>query len=214
MLNLIDEHTRESLLVRPERRWSSAKVIEYLADVMVVEGCRSTSVRTMARSSSRKICGKRLADRSGGKTVRHRARVSMGERLLRIVQLEAAGRVPERRDVRPVEGGADTGRSAGGLHDNTIRPHSSLGYRSPAPETWQTEIKTGYGEVESKVRFPLPHTPDGDEAPLTSSLRAIFFLELVQKIGHAKLIRGLAYPSTLLNAAAKHLTQKEPTQIM
>jgi len=38
MLNLIDEHTRESLLVRPERRWSSAKVIEYLADVMVVKG--------------------------------------------------------------------------------------------------------------------------------------------------------------------------------
>jgi putative transposase len=35
MLNLIDEHTRESLLVRSERRWSSAKVIEALADVMV-----------------------------------------------------------------------------------------------------------------------------------------------------------------------------------
>jgi hypothetical protein len=35
MLNLIDEHTRESLLVRPERRWSAAKVIEALADVMV-----------------------------------------------------------------------------------------------------------------------------------------------------------------------------------
>src|SRR5216683_2550805 len=30
ILNLIDEHTRESLLVRPERRWSSAKVIEAL----------------------------------------------------------------------------------------------------------------------------------------------------------------------------------------
>ncbi len=38
MLNLIDEHTRESLLVRPERRWSSAKVIESLADVMVIKG--------------------------------------------------------------------------------------------------------------------------------------------------------------------------------
>jgi hypothetical protein len=36
-------------------------------------------------------------------------------------------------------------------------------YRSPAPETWQTEIKPGYGEVESKVRFPLPHTLGGDE---------------------------------------------------
>ena len=38
MLNLIDEHTRESLLVRPERRWSSAKVIGALADVMVWKG--------------------------------------------------------------------------------------------------------------------------------------------------------------------------------
>jgi hypothetical protein len=38
MLNLIDEHTRESLLVRPERRWSSAKVIEALADAMVMKG--------------------------------------------------------------------------------------------------------------------------------------------------------------------------------
>jgi len=38
MLNLIGEHTRESLLVRPERRWSSARVIEALADVMVMKG--------------------------------------------------------------------------------------------------------------------------------------------------------------------------------
>jgi putative transposase len=33
MLNLIDEHSRECLLVRVERRWASAKVIESLADV-------------------------------------------------------------------------------------------------------------------------------------------------------------------------------------
>jgi putative transposase len=37
-LNLIDEHTREALSVRVERRWSSAKVIEALADVMVIKG--------------------------------------------------------------------------------------------------------------------------------------------------------------------------------
>jgi putative transposase len=36
-LNLIDEHTREALVVRVERRWSSAKVIEALADVMVIK---------------------------------------------------------------------------------------------------------------------------------------------------------------------------------
>ena len=37
-LNLIDEHTRECLLIRCERRWTSARVIEALADVMVLKG--------------------------------------------------------------------------------------------------------------------------------------------------------------------------------
>jgi putative transposase len=49
------------------------------------------------------------------------------------------------------------------IHYNTIRPHSSLGYRSPAPEMWHHKIKTGYGEVESKLRSPLLHTLDGGE---------------------------------------------------
>jgi putative transposase len=38
LLNLIDEHTRESLLVRAQRRWSSSRVISALADVMVMKG--------------------------------------------------------------------------------------------------------------------------------------------------------------------------------
>jgi putative transposase len=38
MLSLIDEHSRECLMIRSERRWSSAKVIEALADVMVLKG--------------------------------------------------------------------------------------------------------------------------------------------------------------------------------
>jgi putative transposase len=46
------------------------------------------------------------------------------------------------------------------VHYNTIRPHSSLGYRSPAPEAWLTN-NTGHEEVETAMRFPLPHTPDG-----------------------------------------------------
>ncbi len=46
------------------------------------------------------------------------------------------------------------------VHYNTIRPHSSLGYRSPAPEAWLTS-NTGCGEVETATRFPLLHTPDG-----------------------------------------------------
>ena len=43
---------------------------------------------------------------------------------------------------------------------NCERPHSSLDYRTPE-EFRQT---TGYADVESKVRFPHPHSlDDGDE---------------------------------------------------
>jgi hypothetical protein len=56
------------------------------------------------------------------------------------------------------------------VHYNTIRPHSSLGYRSPAPEAWQPELRTRYGKVESKVRFPLPHTLDGAEIAKLNAL--------------------------------------------
>lgn len=38
MLNLSDEHTRECLLIRCERSWTSAKLICALADVMVQKG--------------------------------------------------------------------------------------------------------------------------------------------------------------------------------
>jgi hypothetical protein len=51
------------------------------------------------------------------------------------------------------------------VHYNTVRPHSSLGYRSPAPAAWRTQAPQGHGKVESKELFPLSHTPNyGDGA--------------------------------------------------
>ncbi|MDR3562923.1 MAG: integrase core domain-containing protein, partial [Negativicutes bacterium] len=46
------------------------------------------------------------------------------------------------------------------VYYNTVRPHSSLGYRPPAPVVRQIEANTGHAKVESKERFPLSHTPD------------------------------------------------------
>jgi len=157
MLNLIDEHTLESLPVRPERRWSSAKVIEALADVMVMK-----SVPEHLRSDNgpeflAKDLRKWLAN-TGAKTLyiepgspwengycesfnsKLRDEFLNGEIFYSIKEIRI---LAERWRIRY----------------NTIRPHSSLGYRPPAPESWQTEIKTGYGEVESKQRFPLLHIP-------------------------------------------------------
>ena len=44
---------------------------------------------------------------------------------------------------------------------NTVRPHSSLGYRPPAPEAILPK-HPGHGDVENAPRFPHLHTPDDD----------------------------------------------------
>ena len=47
------------------------------------------------------------------------------------------------------------------VHYNTVRPHSSLGYRPPAPQAILPKQK-GHGDVENAARFPHLHTPDDD----------------------------------------------------
>ncbi len=158
LLNLIDEHTRESLLVRAERHWSSSRVISALADVMVMKGVpehlRSDNGPEFVAKDLRKWLAK-----TGAKTLyiepgspwengfcesfnsKLRDEFLNGEIFYSIKELRV---LAERWRV----------------HSNTIRPHSSLGYRSPAPQAWLTD-NMGHGEVESKLRFPLPHTPDG-----------------------------------------------------
>ncbi len=56
------------------------------------------------------------------------------------------------------------------VHYNTVRPHSSLGYRSPALAARLTEASLGHGKVESKERFPLSHTPDDGGGPYLSTV--------------------------------------------
>jgi putative transposase len=138
VLNLIDEHTREALMVRTERRWSSAKVIAALADVMVIKGVpehiRSDNGPEFVARDLRQWLGG-----TGAKTMyiesdspwengycesfnsKMRDEFLNGEIFYSIQQLRV---LAERWRV----------------HYNTIRPHSSLGYRPPAPETWLNEI--------------------------------------------------------------------------
>jgi putative transposase len=156
LLNLIDEHTRESLLVRAERRWSTARVISALADVMVMKGVpehlRSDNGPEFVAKDLRKWLAK-----TGAKTLyiepgshwengycesfnsKLRDEFLNGEIFYSMKELRV---LAERWRV----------------HYNTNRPHSSLGYRSPAPEAWLTNNK-GHGEVETATRFPLPTSP-------------------------------------------------------
>ncbi len=45
---------------------------------------------------------------------------------------------------------------------NTLRPHSSLGYRPPAPVAIQPVKQQGHGDMEDAARFPHLHTPGDD----------------------------------------------------
>ena len=49
---------------------------------------------------------------------------------------------------------------------NAARPHSSLGYKPPAPEAWLTSTNKGHGKVESKKRyhFSTPRLRRRDES--------------------------------------------------
>ena len=154
MLNLIDEHSRECLLIRSERRWSSAKVIEALADVMVPRECRSIFVPTTARSSWPGIC----ASGSPGQE-RRRLYIEPGtpwengycesfNSKLRDEFLN--GEIfYSMKEIRML---AERWR----VHYNTVRPHSSLGYQT-----------TGAGGLDGKElgvwrsgnRYALPTSP-------------------------------------------------------
>ena len=52
------------------------------------------------------------------------------------------------------------------VHYNTVRPHSSLGYRPPAPQAILLK-ETGHGDMENAARFPHLHTPDCDHELLS-----------------------------------------------
>lgn len=58
------------------------------------------------------------------------------------------------------------------IYYNTERPHSSLGYRPPAPVALQIQVPLVHGEVESVVCFPLLHAPDC-RGELTNSSSAL-----------------------------------------
>jgi putative transposase len=159
LLNLIDEYTRECLMIGPQRRWSSAKVIGALADVMVWKGVpehlRSDNGPEFVARDLRKwlaeIGAKTLYIEPGSPWENGYCESFNSKLRDEFLNGEIFYSMKEIRVL------AERWR----IHYNTVRPHSSLGYKPPAPAAWLTSSNTGYGEVESTQCFPLHHTPDG-----------------------------------------------------
>jgi transposase InsO family protein len=157
LLNLIDECTRECLAIHVGRRINSSQVIEVLAEAMIEHGIpeyiRSDNGPELVVKDLRKWLAQ-----TGARTLyiepgspwengycesfnsKMRDEFLNGEIFYSLKEVRA---LAERWRV----------------YYNTERPHSSLGYKPPAPAAWQTEASQGHGKVESKKRFPLSHTP-------------------------------------------------------
>lgn len=141
MLNLIDESTRECLLNRPERRWSSAKVIEALADVMVMKGVpehirSDNGPEFVARDLRDWLAqtGAKMMYIEPGSPWENGYCESFNSKLRHeFLNGEVFYSMKELRVL------AERWR----IHYNTVRPHSSLGYRPPAPQAQLTETKAG-----------------------------------------------------------------------
>ena len=90
MLTLIDEYTRESLAIRVARKLGRYEVIEALADVMLFRGIPE-NIRSDNGSEFVAEGAETMAGEGGHGDAVHRAGKSLGERLLRKLQREAAG---------------------------------------------------------------------------------------------------------------------------
>ena len=144
MLNLIDEHSRECLMIRCERNWSSARVIAALADVMVMKGVPE-----------------HLRSDNGPEFVARDLRKWLAATGAKTQYIEPGspwenGYCESFNSMKEIRVLAERWR----VHYNTVRPHSSLGYRPPAPEAWLSETSRGVEKWKTKnaSHFSTPPT--------------------------------------------------------
>ena len=171
MLNLINEYTRECLAIYVSRRINSNQVIEVLAAAMIEHGIpeyiRSDNGPEFVAIELRKWLahtGARTLYIEPGSPWENGYCESFNSKLRdEFLNGEIFYSLKEVKVL------AERWR----VYYNTQRPHSSLGYRPPAPATWQTENQTGHGKVESKERFPLFHTPDYCDGQISTSPAAL-----------------------------------------
>jgi transposase InsO family protein len=158
MLNLIDEYMRECLAIRPRRRLNSRNVIEVLADAMVQRGIpehiRSDNGPEFVAKNLRK-----WLQNTGAKTLYIEPGSPWENGYCESFNSKLRDEFLNGEifySLKEVQVLAERWR----IHYNTVRPHSSLGYKPPAPAAQLAEANAGHGKVESKERLPLFHAPD------------------------------------------------------
>jgi transposase InsO family protein len=165
ILVLIDEYTRECLGLRVARRLGSLQVIDTLADVMLVRGIpehiRSDNGPEFIAEELRKWLGK-LGTRTlyiepGSPWENGYCESFNGKLRDEFLNGEIFYSLKEAQILTEMWR----------VEYNTERPHSSLGYRPPAPQAILPK-QPGHGDMENAARFPHPHTPDDDYGQMSN----------------------------------------------
>jgi putative transposase len=159
VLTLIDEYTRKCLALRVGRRLNSYDLIETLADLMLLQGIpehiRSDNGPEFIAEKLRKwlsaVGAKTLYIEPGSPWENGYCESFNGKLRDECLNGEIFYSLKEAQVV------IEQWR----VHYNTVRPHSSLGYRPPAPQAILPK-ETGHGDMENAARFPHLHTPDYD----------------------------------------------------
>ena len=137
-LNILDEFTRESLAIRVRRKLSAVDVIDVLTDLLILRGIpayiRSDNGPEFVAGAVRQwiaAVGARTAFIEPGSPWENRYIESFNARLRdELLNGEVFYTLKEAQVL------IESWRR----HSNAIRPHGSLGYRPPAPETIVTPL--------------------------------------------------------------------------
>ncbi len=132
MLNVVDEFTRECLAIRVARRLKSADVIDVLADLFIMRGIpghiRSDNgpefVATAVKDWIKGVGAKAAFIEPGSPWENGYVESFNGKLRDELLACEVFNSLAEARVL------IEQWRK----HYNTVRPHSALGYRPPAPE--------------------------------------------------------------------------------
>ena len=133
MVSILDEHSRECVMIKGKRKLNSADVIDALTDLFILRGVpdfiRSDNGSEFVAQAVRDwiaAVGAKTAYIEPGSPWKNRYCESFNARFRDELLDGEVFHCPREAQIM-----IDTWRT----HDNTKRPHSALGYRPPAPET-------------------------------------------------------------------------------
>lgn len=165
VLTLIDEYTRKCLARRVARRLNSYDLIETLAEVMLIHGVPQhigsdngpEFVAEQLREWLSAVGAKTMYIEPGSPWENGYCESFNGKFKDECLNGEIFYSLKEAQVV------IEQWR----MHYNQVRPHSSLGYRPPAPNAILLK-QPGHGDVENAARFSHPHTPGGDYGQISN----------------------------------------------